>query len=35
VMMLQIIKCVILMVVIAGDIMSIHNIAGNASALKI
>ena len=35
VMMLQTIKSVTLMVVIAVDIMSIHNIAWNASALKI
>jgi hypothetical protein len=35
VMMLQTIKSVTLMVVIAVDMMSIHNIARNASALKI
>ena len=35
VMMLQTIKIVTLMVVIAVDMMSIHNFAWNASALKI
>ena len=35
VMMLQTIKSVTLMVVIAVDMMSVHNIARNASASKI